>query len=145
MAPLAVVDTNVVVAGFVSRDPLAPTTRVVKGMAWARFRFLVSTELVAEYREVLLRPHLVDRHGESEESVDHFLEDLVMLATVREPPTSGARAPDPGDQHLWDLLAEESEAVLVTGDRRLLESDLRQRVVSPSRFIEVLDWTRRKT
>ncbi len=51
-----------------------------------------------------------------------------------------ARAPDPGDQHLWDLLAARDDLLLVSGDRRLHGvGDMASRVVTPQAFIELVD------
>ena len=43
----------------------------------------------------------------------------------------------PDDQHLWGLLAAEPEAVLVTGDKALLESEaFPGRIVNPRAFVD---------
>lgn len=52
--------------------------------------------------------------GMLEGEVDRFLEELTLNVAFRETARHGPTASDPADQHLWDLL--------VTGDRRLLES-----------------------
>jgi hypothetical protein len=47
-------------------------------------------------------------------------------------PGSGPRAPDPGDQFLWDLLAADPALRLVTGDKRLRrDAGMQPRVISP--------------
>ncbi len=134
-AAFAVVDTNVVVAGLLTADREAPTARVVDAMLAGRFPFLLSADLLAEYRAVLLRPRVRERHGLAEVQVDRILAELTLNAAVREPPAATTGAPEPGDQHLWNLLALEADAVLVTGDRRLLESESPPgRVVSARTF-----------
>ena len=118
-----VVDTNVVVAGLLTADPASPTAITLDGMLAARFVFLLSEPLLAEYRAVLLRPAIRERHGLGEREVDRLLAEIVRNGTIREPPNSrqaAPPAPDPADQHLWDLVATEAGAVLVTGDRALL-------------------------
>ncbi len=132
-AAFAVVDTNVVVAGLLTADPEA--ARVLDAMLAGRFPVLLSADLVAEYRALLLRPRVRERHGLAEVQVDRILDELTLNAAVREPPAATTRAPEPGDQHLWDLLALQADAVLVTGDRRLLESETAPGgVVSPRAF-----------
>lgn len=131
-AKFAAVDTDVVVAGLLTADPEAPTARIVDAMLVGRFPFLLSTELLAEYRAVLLRPRVRERHGLTEVQVDRILAELTLNAAVREPPPSKISAPEPGDQHLWDLLVLQADAVLVTGDRELLASGTAPgQVVSP--------------
>ena len=119
-ARVIVVDTNVVVAGLLTSDESAPTARVLDGMAAASFPYLLSSALLAEYREVLFRPKIRSRHGLGEDEIDALLTELVANAIIREPDRSEAQAPSRQDQHLWDLLATEHGSVLITGDRRLL-------------------------
>jgi uncharacterized protein len=134
----AIVDTNVVVSGLLTAKADAPTRRVLDGMLAGAFPFLVSVELLVEYREVLLRPAIQDRHGLNEDEVDRLLSSLVQEAMIREPPTS-VTAPDSGDQHLWDLLSAHPHALLVTGDRQLIASaPTEASVLSPVAFVELL-------
>lgn len=114
----AVVDTNVVVAGLLTSDAGSPTARILDAMLAARFSFLLSVPLVAEYRRVLLRPRIRRLHGLRPRDVDKILTELSLRAMIVETP--GADAAASGDQHLWDLLAGRSDAVLVTGDQALL-------------------------
>lgn len=120
--PPAVIDTNVVVSGLITGARDAPTARVLDGMLASRFLFLYSTDLLREYRDVLLRPSLRSLHGFGEDEVDVVLAEIALNGTHRTPAPAPERAPDPGDQHLWDLLAGEPGAVLVTGDGLLLEN-----------------------
>ena len=119
-ARVYVVDTKVVVAGLLTGDDSAPAARVLERMLDATLPFLVSSVLLAEYREVLLRSRIRSRHGLSEDEIDDLLTELVANAIVREPERSATRARSRQDQHLWDLLATEHGSVLITGDRRLL-------------------------
>lgn len=137
------VDTNVVVSGLVTRDPKAPTARILDGMLRRDFNFLLSVELLAEYRSVILRPKIAQRHGLNEAEVDPLLTEIASSAIVRETPETDDLAPDRGDQHLWALLTTREGSVLVTGDQALLENPPRAAgVVSPRTFLELLDGTR---
>lgn len=136
----AVIDTNVVVAGLLTRPGDSPVVRVVDGMLAGSFRFLLSIELLEEYRRVLLRPRIADRHGLSGERVDVILTEITANAMIREPVATGVpTAPDRSDDHLWRLLATTRDVVLVTGDRVLLEKppDFAS-VISPRQFVESL-------
>jgi predicted nucleic acid-binding protein len=134
----AVVDTNVVVAGLLTREPAAPTARILEGMLAGTFPFLLSVALLAEYRVVLLRQAIRARHGLDETAVDRLLAEIVKEAMIRDPPST-APAPDAGDQHVWDLLASHPRALLVTGDRRLSEkAPSTASVVSPAAFVELV-------
>ncbi len=131
-----IVDTTVLVAGLLTRDPTSPTARIVDAMLGARFPFLLSLELLTEYRRVLLRPKLSRGHGLDESQIDDLLAALVLDAIIREPPASPIRPPDPGDAHLWALLAMVQGSVLVTGDKaRLSAPPSDGAVCTPAAFV----------
>ena len=117
----AIIDANVVVSGLLSSDSESPTARILNAMIAGDGVFILSLTLLAEYRNVLLRPRLQKRHGLTAAEIDQILEDITLNAAIREPAASATPAPDPGDNHLWALLAAVPTAVLVTGDRLLLE------------------------
>ena len=117
-----IVDTNVLVAGLITSQPSSPTAQVLDAMLNGHLLFLLSPALLREYRQVLLRPKLIRLHGLGQDDVDRLLTELAANALWREPSqTLAESAPDPGDDHLWALLACESDAILVTGDRLLLD------------------------
>lgn len=140
-----VVDTNVVVAALLTADRSSPTARVLDGMLKARFVFLLSELLLAEYRVVLLRPAIRDRHGLAEAEVDELLAEIVRNGIVRSPRHSAKNAPDTNapdrnDQHLWDLVGSEPGSVLVTGDLELAKDPpAGGQVLSAREFVRVLD------
>jgi putative PIN family toxin of toxin-antitoxin system len=116
----AVIDTNVVVSALLTADSDSPTARILDGMLADRFRFLISAELLAEYREVLLRPAIRRRHRLSEGEVDVLLTDIAAAGTfldIEAPPVGRGRE---DDSHLRRILAADLSAVLVTGDLKLI-------------------------
>ena len=77
---------------------------------WA-FALPASPALLHEYRQVLLRPKLMRLHGLSEEESDRLLTELTANALWREPAQDEPEsAPDPGNNHLWALLASAPDA-----------------------------------
>ncbi len=116
-----VIDTNVVVAGLLTRAEEAPTRLLVDAMLGGRCRFLLSTELLAEYRLVLLRPKIAALHGLPEAEVDEILIRVAANGIVLEPPAaSGDAARDrAGDGHAIALLDAGRGSLLVTGDLAL--------------------------
>lgn len=133
MARIFVIDTNVLVAGLITHDITSPTVRILDAMLTGDLVYLLSPALLAEYRTVLLRPRLRAAHGLTETEVDAVLTDIVANAVWREPVAAPAQgAPDPADDHLWALLACEPEAMLVTGDKLLIDNPPEgRRVISP--------------
>lgn len=137
MMPAVIVDTNVVVAGLLTARDDSPVARILDGMLAAAFPFAVSSRLLAEYLQVLNRPALRKSHGLSVEEVETLVVALAEHAIVLTPSPSPA-APDPGDQHLWELLAARKDLRLVTGDKLLLEQNRNlYRLLTPQAFIEV--------
>jgi putative PIN family toxin of toxin-antitoxin system len=134
--PAVIIDTNVVVAGLLTKQDASPVVRVLDGMLGAAFPFVLSEALLAEYRTVLVRPVLRKLHGLTVAEVEAILTDLaqhaIVLAPVAAPP-----APDPDDQLLWGLLAARADLQLVTGDKLLLrDAGMQGRVISPQAFLE---------
>jgi len=134
----AVIDTNVVVAGLLTGNAESPTARIFDGMRQGAFPFLLSTALLAEYREVLLRRKIRVLHGLSERNVDVLLTAFATHAIVREP-EARTGAPDAKDNHLWSLAQSEANTVLVTGDRALVKSPPpKSDVLQPREFAALL-------
>ncbi len=137
-----IIDTNVVVAGLLTSQPDSPVVRILDGMLAASFPFVVSEALLSEYRTVLLRPKLTKLHGLAEADIDTILTEIARHAIVLKVDATqpAAKAPDPGDQFLWDLLATRADLILVTGDKLLLQDPaMQQRVMPPQAFAAGLD------
>ena len=137
-ASTAVIDTNIVVAGLLTGEATSPTARILDGMRRGAFPFLLSTALLTEYREVLLRPKIRKAHGLSEREIDLVLTEIATHGIVREP-EAVAGAPDPKDNHLWSLVLGEPGSALVTGDLALASNPPPgSKVLSAKQFIEAM-------
>ena len=135
----AVIDTNVVVSGVLTSVSVSPTARILDGMLVGRFQFLLSVELLAEYREVLLRERIRRGHGLSPVEIDVILTEIAANAMiVAVEPTSGRKSRKE-DDHLWSILAAVPAARLVTGDQRLIDRPVKgARVLTPREFNDSL-------
>jgi len=139
-AAFFIVDTKVVIAGLITSQTASPVAQVLDRMLSASLPFVLSPALLAEYRSVMLRPRIAARHGLLAHEVDTILTDIARHAVMLQPGSPApnhAKAPDPGDQMLWDLLALRPDLVLVTGDLRWLASSaaMAPRVVTPVMLI----------
>ena len=133
-----VVDTNVVVAGLITGSSRSPVALILDAMLSGALLYLLSPELLDEYRSVLLRPKLTKLHGLAEAEVDRLLVELAANAMWREP-NPASPAPDRGDDHLWALLGAFSGSILVIGDRLLLERPpASSSVISPKTCVDRL-------
>jgi putative PIN family toxin of toxin-antitoxin system len=134
----AVIDTNVVVAGLLTGNASSPTARILDAMRKGAFPFLLSTALLAEYRQVLLRKKIRALHRLSEREIDVLLTVIATHAIVREP-DARTGAPDAKDNHLWSLVQSEEGSVLVTGDHALAQSPPpKSSVLQPREFAALL-------
>lgn len=137
MAPtICIVDTNVIVSGFMGQHSNSPLERILDAMLDGSLLYVMSGQLLDEYSSVLRRPQIARRHGETDDMIDRLLTHLVANAIWREPSVT-VNAPDRGDDHLWALLATWPHAVLVTGDRLLLDNPpAGTSVVSSREFVD---------
>lgn len=136
MPALAVIDTNVIVASLLTARSNSPVARILDGMLSAAFPYAISEALLAEYGLVLSRPSLRKLHGLTSKEIDTILVELVQHATLLDPKPAPS-APDPGDQHLWELLAAHPDVILVTDDKLLIrDNDESSRVISPADFVK---------
>lgn len=134
--PVFVIDTNVLIAGLITGSSDSPVARVLDAMLSGSLVYLLSPELLDEYRSVLLRPKLAKLHRLTESEVDRILTELTANAMWREPKTSSP-APDRGDDHLWALLDACPGSILISGDHLLLENPPKKSsVVSPKTWVE---------
>jgi uncharacterized protein len=88
-----IVDTNVVVAGLLTAHDASPVARVLDGMLAAAFPFVLSQDLLTEYRAVLVRPRLRKRHGLAVAEVETILTDIAQRSCWN--PSAGHRRPIP--------------------------------------------------
>ena len=144
MPALYVVDTDVVVSGVLRFAQGAAPAVLLDRMLAGRFAFLVSASLLAEYRQVLLRPSIATSHGLPDSAVDRLLAALTMAGYLRQPDDRALADVDdpapvcpPGDEHIVRLLAREPASALVSCDRRLADALRGWRVVfTPAEAVE---------
>jgi putative PIN family toxin of toxin-antitoxin system len=138
--PLVVVDTNVLISGLITHQPQSPPCLILDWMLEGRLRFVLSIELLSEYRRVLLRPGIRKFHKLRETEVDIILNDIAFHGILREAPLPVEHAPDRGDDHLWALMAVQAGTVLITGDKALLKNppDFAG-VISPLVFVRMVE------
>ncbi len=136
MPRFTVIDTNVVVAGLITADENSLTAKLLNAMLKGEIFYLMSADLLAEYAEVIRRPSLVHLHRLTDLDIDILLTEIVANSIWREP-ASAHQAPDSGDNHLWRLLASQSESILVTGDKLLLNNPSSAHpTVSPRKYVD---------
>ena len=133
----AVLDPNILIAALLSRSG-APAQIVSRWLA-GEFELVVSETLLAELERALAYPKL--RKRVSADEADTFVAIVRRGALVgADPPEPLRRSADPGDDYL-PALAEQERAVLVSGDRHLLELADALPVQTAREFLDSLDAT----
>ena len=113
MSVKAVIDTNVLVSAFLSKNQDSPTVRIANAIFDERFIPVYSPDMIAEYTEVLGRDYLK-------------LQTARVYALIRQIQASGEEAhpadsdepfPDPDDKVFY-CTAIAGDAKLVTGNMK---------------------------
>ncbi|MBQ3922498.1 MAG: putative toxin-antitoxin system toxin component, PIN family [Spirochaetales bacterium] len=139
-----VIDTNVLVAGLLSRNPVSPTVRILRLLSEGVIVPVYSKEIIDEYIEVLHR----DKFGLPEEIITPIIRDItehgIEITDLTEIP-SDEEVSDPKDVVFYavTLSAADLEAVLVTGNLKDFPS--KTFVITPADFIAMIDINLKKT
>lgn len=125
-------DANVWISGLLSPDSHSGNLLAAAGQA--RIDLLVPAGLVRELREVMARPRISKRLP-PEVGTDL----LARLREIQVPPSPSRVSfdADPHDEYLLDA-ALEYKALLVTGDRALLDAEVPVHVLSPKEACQLL-------
>lgn len=125
-----IIDTNIVVsAAFKNKDPEVVLRAVVKHPDW---EWIVSAEILAEYREVLARP----KFGLPPTLLQQWITFLETVTVLVEVPTSLAYPPDQTDAKFLACALAAKADWLVTGDRDFTQARklLTTTILSVSQF-----------
>jgi len=138
LAKPAVIDTNIIVAGLISRSRDSPPVTITEGMMSGRFSFLLSLDLIDEYRRALNYPKVARLHALSELEIESILVSIIRQGIVRDPQPGEYAIADDKDWFLFDLLRAVDGAVLVTGDQLLhREAPSWASTLSPAHFCQL--------
>ncbi len=128
-----VLDTNVLVSGLL--NPYGPPGRIVQLVADGKLSLCFDARIIAEYRDVLLRPVFSFR----EEHVGALIEQIRAggISTASAP--LPRPLPDPDDEAFLEASISGIADCLVTGNSRHFPARLRcgVEVVSPAEFLEL--------
>lgn len=117
-------------------NPYGTPARVIEAVAERRVTAVVSDHLLDELATVLVRPKF--RRWVSVEEALAFVDALRNHADVHSPPDPSSQpVRDPDDAYLV-ALAEETDAVIVTGDDDLLAAGLIRPAITPRALLERL-------
>lgn len=130
-----VLDTSVFVSALISRG--GPPDRLLRAWRRNRIEVVASERLLQELERVLARPKFADyiTPAETAELVARVRRRATMLD---DPAEITVHTRDPDDDYLV-ALAGRAQAILVTGDRDLLDAPLTEIIVlSPRQLVDRL-------
>jgi uncharacterized protein len=130
----AVLDPNVLISALLSRG--GRPAQIVSRWLAGDFELVVSAALLAELRRALSYPKLRERVSKSE--ADEFVALLERGGLLVDDPAKPLRrCADPGDDYLV-ALAENANAMLVSGDQHVLELAGSLPIHAPVDFLRLL-------
>ncbi len=131
----AILDPNVLISAVLS--PRGAPARVLRAWLAGRFDLIASPLLLAELERALSYRKLRERIPEAQATrlVAWIGREAMIFPDPEEPPP--APSEDPGDDYLVTL-AEQSRAVLVSGDRHLLALAGELPVLTARQFLNTL-------
>jgi putative PIN family toxin of toxin-antitoxin system len=130
-----VVDPGVLVSGVISEH--GPPARLLLLWDTGAFDLVVSPLLLAELRLVLARPGIARRVPL--EPANDLLHALRLGAVeLDDPEERPSVTHDPKDDFIVALATAASADLIVSGDRDLLDADVRPPVVTPRELLELL-------
>jgi putative PIN family toxin of toxin-antitoxin system len=134
----AVLDPNVLISALLSARG-APA-QVLRAWSDGAFDLVISESLVSELRRALAYPKLRRRISEAEaaEFVRWVEGSALRAVDPDEWPMGATHSRDPGDEYLLAVAAA-VDAVLVTGDRDLLELGRDLPIHSPAGFLALIE------
>ena len=126
----AVIDTNVLVSSFISKNTNSPTVRIIKAIIEDVFTPVYSDDILSEYEEVLGR----GRFKLDPAAISILIQRIKEIGEAVSPIVSEEDFPDPDDK-VFFCTALAGDAQLVTGN--IKHYPTAELVVTPAQFCEI--------
>lgn len=128
----AVIDTNVIVSAYITKNLNAATSKVWEAVLQGKIRPVFNDEIIEEYTEVLHR-----RKFDIPEHLIKWAIDRVLMNGIRgERVPSEENFPDPKDVVFYEVALSKDDAYLVTGNKKHFPQT--PIVVTPAEMLEIL-------
>ena len=129
----AVIDTNIFVSSFITKNETASTRKVINSMFNGQIKPLYNEEILNEYSEVLHRPkfHLSDT------DIAWLLNFIRQNGIDSERFPYGGDMPDEDDRVFYEVALSEEDSFLVTGNLKHFPKT--PKVVTAAQMIEILE------
>ena len=128
----AVIDTNVIVSAYITKNLEAATSKVWEAVLQCKLTPIYNDEILSEYSEVLHR----EKFGIPEHLIKWALDTIVTNGVRGERILSDEFFPDPKDVVFYEVAMSKEDAYLVTGNIKHFPKN--PIVVTPAEMLEIL-------
>ena len=128
----AVIDTNVIVSAYITKNLEAATSKVWEAVLQCKLTPIYNDEILDEYSEVLHR----EKFGIPEHLIKWALDKIVTNGIRGERILSDEFFPDPKDVVFYEVAMSKEDAYLVTGNTKHFPK--KPIVVTPAEMLEIL-------
>ena len=128
----AVIDTNVLISGFLTKNKFSPTIEVLNALTEGLIIPLYNMEILKEYHEVLRRK----KFDLPEENINWILKLIMSCGIPSERISSEISFSDPKDIVFYEVAMSKDDAYIVTGNIKHFPK--RPFVVTPAEMVEIL-------
>lgn len=133
MKVYAVIDTNVFVSAFLTRNHHAATTKVLEAFQQHKIKLLYNEDILKEYRDVLMRSKFHLPTNEVVDFLNFIIEEGIPSSRIK----STEFFPDPKDIVFYEVALSKDDAYLVTGNiKHFPRTPI---VVTPAEMMEILE------
>lgn len=129
----AVIDTNIFVSSFITKNETASTRKVIESMFNGQIKPLYNEEILNEYSEVLHRPKF---HLE-EADINGLLRFIRQNGIDSERFPFDGDMPDEDDRVFYEVALSEEDSFLVTGNLKHFPKV--PKVVTAAQMIEIIE------
>ena len=127
-----VIDTNVIVSAFITKNINSPTSKVWAAVLQGKITPIYNNEIINEYTEVLHREKFNIPDSLIKSSLDRFISNGVRGERI----ISNDYFPDPKDVVFYEVALSKEDAYLVTGNiKHFPKTPI---VVTPAELLEIM-------
>ena len=129
----AVIDTNVFVSSFITKNSSASTRRVINSMFDGKINPLYNDDILKEYSEVLLRKKFQLTERDVKMLLDFIQKHGVESSCI----TYDDKLPDEDDRVFYEVSLSKEDSFLVTGNLKHFPTT--PKVITAAQMMEILD------
>lgn len=137
-----VLDANIFVSAVLK--PHSDLAKIFQLVREGKIKLILSNDILAEIRAVLLYPKIRERHQRSPQEIEEFLQKAIPVSVIT-PGKMKVRTieDDPADTKYLAAAAETGADFIVSSDRHLKDLKMFQgiRILDPSAFLRFVEKT----